>query len=941
MSQEGRGGPPHSGFIGKSLSGELHDNNDNTSTSSNEQRHGNGATATALGEVGGIGPEDSLIVVRDLRKSGLEPKDMEVRVLDMPERAMCGIPARGEGYVIPYYDISGTPLPFYRARILNADYATNGIRYKQPRRTPNHIYFPKDFKSTLTKWGRRHPYEKFLIITEGEKKAVCAAKYGFPSIALSGVESWRSRTIILPEDTEFYTTNENADNNNNQTARKGPIKARLPSTDSSVPELVTLARGFGDMIDLITQFQLYPVLVYDSDRLGTIKAEVQRAATMLAYELVYLGIHANRVKQIILPAVDEKTGLDDFIMANGPDAFEAMVLKVLQDPRAFPRHPNPKGFISTLLQNRMSRKSMQQCASMILTELDAQGERLMEKVSGAPYYYDRDSAHLIRAIMLSPQGRPLHETHFGTLLYRKFGISAADNRILIWLASQFTGEEPIYTVTPRRSITLITEKEDPFNPHGIALQVSDSQFLAISPHDKEPVKLLTNGSLGILFEQDQVEPLDVDLCMEYFEHQLSEAKEAGYLESWWQDILGESNIGLQPDTDATIDDQGLLNPNITYTLPPRGQAMRQYATLLFYISPFLLRWRGLQLPIELTVGGPGSGKSSLYSLRLQILTGRPKLRNIPSDIKDFYATLANAGGLLCIDNVHFLNKELRQRISDELCRITTEPNPTVEMRKLYTETDQVRVPVNATFAFTSIQPAFHNEDLIQRSISFHTQPSSREPKGDWVNNKIEEKGGREAWVAHHLVFLHLFLKQEWNDDFRTKHRLAHLEQAMTLAQKVLNLRPVSLPQQVQQAKQTKPTSTHPAPLSPPLTSSSSSAGIIRDLEGPVMSSDSSLGNIMFQNQAQQLLESDWVMQGIKAFADLLIETRRQDKRFFMADIAEFCILQEQFQDNEILINARKLGRYAQERSVLLSQAIGVNPAGLYGNRMSYRLVKKQ
>lgn len=919
MQSEGRGGPPsRGGFISGSLASDL-----NRFTDKDRQSERAEATSpTSNGEIHqeDLPAESSLLVVRDLKKSGLETRDIQARVLGAPEKASCRVPQRGEGYVIPYYDINGNPLTFYRARVLNADYATNGVKYKQPQKTPNHIYFPRTFRRTLSRYVGQNPHRGIIIITEGEKKAACVQKFGFPAVAISGVDSWRSRTIILPEDTEFYSTTSTGDDH---PKRRGPVRARLPSTDTNVPELVTLARGFGDLLDTITQYHLHPIIIYDSDNLGTLKAEVQRAATMLAYEFVYLGIHSNRIKQIVLPSLhslskneneneileeDRKTGLDDYMMQYGPEALEKLITNCLSDPKAFPRHPNPKGFISAQLQNRMSRKSMQQVASMILTELDAAGLRLREKSTSAPYYYDRDNAILMPAKLLNTREAPFHEQPFGTLLYQRYGISANDSKVLTWLSSQFTGEDPIEDVTPRRVLCLITEREDSLNPHGVALQISDSQYISVSPSQKEPIKVHTNGDLGILFEQDQVDPSDIDLIIQEFDQQLSEAEEAKKLEPWWQDIINESAIGLSIDNDATPDENGIIAASQQYHVTQRGREVRAYATLLFYISPFLLRWRGLQLPIELTVGGPGSGKSSLYSLRLQILTGRPKLRNIPTDIRDWQASLAHSGGLHVVDNVHFLNKELKQRISDELCRITTEPYPCVEMRKYFTNTDILRYPVNTTFAFTSIATPFHNEDLIQRSVTFNTEPTDREPKGNWVEDKLQERGGREAWIAHHLVFLHLFLKQQWDENFHTQHRLAHLEQSLSIASKVLNLSP------------------------PP------QAGESESESTPL---ETSMGKILSRNQASQIAESDWVMRGIRAYLDDRFQNRKEgttSERFFAAEISDWCLSEEEFGNNEILVNARKLGKYMSEHAQTLTQVLSIYSGGSYANRSSYRLL---
>jgi hypothetical protein len=594
---------------------------------------------------------------------------------------------------------------------------------------------------------------------------------------------------------------------------------------------------------------------------------------------------------------------------------------------------------------------MQQVASMILSELDAGGRRFRSKVNQELYYYDSDTHHLLPALKADSNGRLKTPEAFGTLLYQRYGISKmADQKVLEWLASQFLGEEPIGEVQPKRVISLITEGEDPLNPHGVALQASDSQFFSVSPDPLSPIQLLDNGSLGILFEQGHVEPLDVDLVLEHVDHQLEEANERGHLEPWWQDIIDESNIGLEiaqqqqlhQDADADAEtpgaSAGLGQKSFQYLLTEHGRAMRQYATLLFYISPFLLRWRGLQLPIELTIGSAGSGKSSLYSLRLQILTGRSKLRNIPTDIRDFQSSLANSGGLHVTDNVNFANKDLRQTISDELCRITTERQPEISTRKYYTNIEEIRIPVHSTFAFTALSLPFHNEDLLQRAVTFHTKNVGREPQGDWFEQKLHDRGGREAWFAHHLVFLHLFLKEPFTSEYRTQYRLAHLEQAMHIASKVLNM------SFTQSAYGKAPEATS-SPIDPPMVSGPLIASGTNpvDVQGPQLhlqpppTLSVSLAEMIQQSQTHQLIEGDWVMRGITAYVEALRSNNDIHKKIFAADISEFCINHDEFSDNEILINARRLGRYMQERIVQLYQTVGIKPAGSYANRAFYLL----
>src|SRR5262249_32700454 len=156
------------------------------------------------------------------------------------------------------------------------------------------------------------------------------------------------------------------------------------------------------------------------------------------------------------------------------------------------------------------------------------------------------------------------------------------------------------------------------------------------------------------------------------------------------------------------------------------------------LSPWINRWRGTQLPLEQAIAEAGSGKSSLYSLRLAVYSGRPDLQNVPNDLRDWYAAVSEAPGIWVGGNVRILNKEMRLRLSDDLCWLITEPHPTVTLRKLYTTSDRAQIPVNTTYAITSIYPTFQSADLQQRSVmlKFKAIPEGQR-QSNWVQDKLD------------------------------------------------------------------------------------------------------------------------------------------------------------------------------------------------------------
>ena len=101
-------------------------------------------------------------ILKNLEASGLLPKDLKVRPVGPPELAATGCPiGRHIGYVIPYFDIVGSPIPFYRVRFLSGE-----PKYRQPKGSQNHLYFPLSFQSCL-----KHTWKEFdkpfIIVAEG------------------------------------------------------------------------------------------------------------------------------------------------------------------------------------------------------------------------------------------------------------------------------------------------------------------------------------------------------------------------------------------------------------------------------------------------------------------------------------------------------------------------------------------------------------------------------------------------------------------------------------------------------------------------------------------------------------------------------------------------------------------------------------------------------
>lgn len=886
-------------------------------------------------------------MIRDLAKSGLEPKDLDARSLETPERSVLGLAASVQGYVIPYFKMDGTRLPFYRVRLFDQN-----PKYKQPKNTSNYIYYPPNFQHLVKlALAEKDLKKRVIILTEGEKKALAAAKLGYPAVAVSGVDSWKNKTIKLPEGAELIPG-----------AKDSSVVIKLKDS-AAMQDLQDTehAKGFDDLVHLLSDrrhaFTL--MIVYDTDEIG-VKYEVQRAAATLGYELRHFGIPTERIRQAYLSnrphpsatvnantqiaqeirahhadpsdptdsrnqtdsLVKErkeslKTGLDDFIVREGAEAFHDLVTKTMQLRTAFPRHPNVKDYVNKKLQsNRLARRDSQKVAISILTELDAKGIRLRNRDTGTMFYFDEATKKLSKIQINSFERDLVDIGAFGNKLFEEYGIGRQDRTVMGWLAQYISTENPIIDVTPRRIIH--ADRVKPI----VNYQINDGQYIKITADFDNPAQVLDNGTDSVLFESDLVEPINPEDFLQEIAGQTVDWQSTNQFgktntddthaqnrvstkkpPNWWIDVLRSTRL-------RNIDDE---------------QHVRATA-LLFYVSPWLNRWRGTQLPVELLIGESGSGKSTLMSLRLETIIGSPHLRNSPSDLKDYYSSIVNSGALHVTDNVKLDDKQLRQKLSDEICRLVTEPDPHIELRKLYTTADLARYPVDCVFAFTAITQPFPNADLIARAFlieldkqaAFMGDSSGGDaPRGDedyikygsgWLESQLHRSGrypnkeyARAAWIAHHTHFLSaLFrlIERKWNRSFNAKHRLINFEQLLMLAAEVF--------------------------------------GWVGE-DGTYEWVAKYLSNVA----RKVVSESDWTLEGISAWVEMQKsvwpDNKWQKQSWTTGDMVAWFEGHDEYKDCNQLVNARRLGRYLQQHRYLVNEGSGLIEAGKRHGSTVYRI----
>lgn len=597
-------------------------------------------------------------------------------------------------------------------------------RYKQPPNSPNRVYLPPQLSELAPNWHKDTTCR--LVITEGEKKALAAAQAGTLCLGLGGVDNWVNRTKFIPVDALQKVDEVGKGKRRGIIVKLSSDRAIRDIDEAVAPELLE--------IDWRNRQVL---LAYDTPDSYT-KEGVQRAAFQLGQWLRQQGA---RVGIFYLdPREDgEKVGLDDWLLDDPSRADQLLN----PPPCPFPPPPDPRNWLRHLLDQPVSRAIQEEAAVGILAALDQRGDRY--KDDRGLYYYEKGNKHLHS---FDFNDKALYRSSFGTLL-NDLGLRTADQQIMSRLANVYATETPIADIRAHR---VLARKSD-----ALYVQLSDGEMLRITRDD---ISVQENGTDGTLFVAGSVEPANADKLTAL----LAAPPRKPHL---WFDAV--SSLRLRPLEPLTIEETRIL------------------LTTTFYLSPWLWRWRGMQLPLETVIAEAGAGKTFLYNLRMEVLTGNPTLGHAPTDMKDFAAQVSSAPGIWVCDNLGKLSSETFHRLSDEIARLITEPNPAITMRELFTTAGLATIPVECTFAITAIKAAFTAPDITQRTLLFHLDaipPGERDP--DWYNKQLTN--GREEWLVEHARALQRFLQlaeREWDNPMPQQHRLAYFERGLVLMGRAL------------------------------------------------------------------------------------------------------------------------------------------------------------
>ena len=424
-------------------------------------------------------------VEEDLARSGLTLQDFGGRILQDPERAALNLGREIEGYVIPYYDVEGRILSFYRARLFDCR-----VRYKQLPHTANHIYFPKN-------WILPARDRKWVLFVEGEKKALAATKHGLPAVAVGGVYSWRNKTIVLPKDVADV----------GQIINQG-VSFRIPAgQELQAGSMGPFALGLKEFITVCKYYHITILICFDTDTAEGIKPEVQEAAASLGFELRYRGLRFNKVKQLILPiakskdinaSTPDKTALDDLLNDVGGEYVLGLINQTLTSKEnTFPVHPNTNDYVNRNLGKNHSRRNLQSLSTAIVSDLDCRGARLRDRGTNRLHYFHKEELRLINLSGLNTPKHFIPDSPVGRLLYSQYNVTVNDNQLLGVLSTQLHSDEPIEEVTHHRVIAM--PGSNSADEDTCRYQLTDEKYCKISSRG---IEIVNNGHEGYLFEAD-------------------------------------------------------------------------------------------------------------------------------------------------------------------------------------------------------------------------------------------------------------------------------------------------------------------------------------------------------------------------------------------------------------------------------------------------------
>ena len=202
--------------------------------------------------------------------------------------------------------------------------------------------------------------------------------------------------------------------------------------------------------------------------------------------------------------------------------------------------------------------------------------------------------------------------------------------------------------------------------------------------------------------------------------------------------------------------------------PARSQRLLLWAYMVSLLIPGHFPTR----PILLAVGPTDSCKTSTLKLLGRTLLGSGF--DVSQEVKDprDFASMAKNTYVVAIDNV---DSGLNSKLIDLLCLLAT--GGTYQMRKLYSNSDLVEIPLTSFFWISSRNPSFSREDLATRFLPIELQPPPFSER--ILERELAERvaSGRSTYLRELVTDLQVFLgwKSESTDQFNPITRMVDFD----------------------------------------------------------------------------------------------------------------------------------------------------------------------
>jgi len=384
--------------------------------------------------------------LRDLRSSGISDemiKAMGCRSASAAEvKEILGFVA-GPGLAFPFPTFGNGENPYIRIKPDQPYKRKNGqvAKYLSPSKSKNTFY---TLPVLLTVAGdAKTP----LLFVEGEKKAAKATQEGFPAIGLLGVYGWRTRD-------------------------RGKSRA-LPDFDRFVWDGRTV------------------MIAYDSDVAE--KPEVQIAEERLGEYLRSLGAAVKVLRLPRLGPEGTKTGVDDYLIAQGPDAFRALLSEAKPLPPVASTIMGEVDEIRSLPKAMLPTFRMRRAvAEKVLRDLRREGTLINAGGNYGEYYFCRRTNRVM----------PLESKDIQVLLRHRYGLNPLE------ADSKHTWED-LRLATIHEGERAEVYRFARYEPVRNTLYIYDFSggIYRITPSS---IERIANGSDGVLFIHDpRIAPIEI------------------------------------------------------------------------------------------------------------------------------------------------------------------------------------------------------------------------------------------------------------------------------------------------------------------------------------------------------------------------------------------------------------------------------------------------